>query len=374
MESPIPKPPGTPALDIDTPSLVLDLDAFEHNLSVAHAWFVGQGSRLRPQVHVHKTPEIARRQLAVAGAAQGVAVVSVGEAEVFADAGISDIFLSYPLVTESKIARACALAKRARLTLTVETADAVQRLSRAAASAGVVVDVAVDVQTAPDRPGVAPGNAAVVLARQAAVSPSLRFAGFSSAGSPLVNGDIEALRFRDWTAVQVLADTSRMAEGAGLDVPGLSFGDSANIYDVIGKADGITEVRTGIYPFLDGNTNGNTLPYGPSLKCSVRVLATVSSRPEPGRAILDAGQKSVAKDFGLPTVDGREDLTVVGMNAEHTTVDSSTGGAVDLRIGEKVWLIPADVSTAFALHDVVYAVRGGVVEDVWEIAARGMFA
>ena len=369
MERPILKPPGSPVEELDTPALVVDLDAMERNIERVHSYFRDRPAKLRPAVHSHKTPAIAHRQLAVEGAAAGVAVVSLGEAEVFAQAGVGDVLVTTQIVGASKVARACALAKSVALTLVADDADTVRALSAAASEAGVVIDVLADVQTHPDRAGLPPGDAPA-LARVVDDALGLRFAGVFTAGGPLSEGDTAALRARDAQAVGALLQARCAIEDAGLAVRVASYGNSTHDYDVPGGAEGITEVRGGAYPFLDAAH----APHCPGLEPAALVLVTVNGRPERGRAVTDCGQKAIGRDSGQPVVLGNGGLTAAANSAEHGLIDAPDGADLDLAVGDQVWLLPSDVSAVFSLHDVVYAVRGGVVEAVWRVGARGAFA
>ncbi len=369
MERPITKPPGTPVDQLDTPALVVDLDAFEANVERVHGFFRGRAVTMRPNVHSHKTPAIAHRQLAVDGAANGVAVVSAGEAEVFSSAGISDVLIAMQLVSPGKIARACALARTCRIGLIADNDATVAAYASAATAVGVTLDVLVDVQTHPSRAGVGSVDQAVALAKAIDRASGLRFAGVFTAGGPIGDGPARELRSRDEQAVAAFVAVRRAIEAAGLNVAVASYGNSTHDYDVPGTTEGVTEVRSGAYPLIDANH----APHCPDLTPAARLLATINSRPELARAITDCGQKAIGRDFGGPVVDMRPDLVATAASAEHGLVDTVDGSPLELAIGDHVWLVPADVSTAFALHDLVYAARSGVVEAVWPIAARGAF-
>lgn len=370
VERPITKHPGVRVEELDTPALVVELDAFEANLEVVHSYFRGRVATVRPSVHTHKTPALAHRTLAVEGAGPGVAVVSVTEAEVFAAAGINDIRIAMQVPSPNKVQRACLLARDVRISLIADDVDVVACYHREAVGAGVILDVLVDVQSHPARSGLQSGPPAIALAQEIEKAAGLRFAGIFTAGGPLAEGDSRTLRARDQDAVARFVMAKHELEAAGIEVPEASYGNSTHDYDVPGSTDGITEVRSGAYPFIDANH----APHCPNLTPAVRLLATVNGLPEPRRAVTDCGQKAVGRDFGPPTVWGRAELTAVASSAEHGLIDASEGASLDLAIGDQVWLVPADVSTAFTLHDIVYGVRDGVVETVWHIAARGGFA
>ena len=370
MERPITKQPGARVEELDTPALVVDLDAFDANLERVHAFFRRRTAKMRPSVHTHKTPALAHRQLAVDGAAPGVAVVSVAEAEAFAAAGIADIRIAMQVPSASKVRRACALARTCRISLIADDAGVVETYGREAASAHVTLDVLVDVQVHPARAGLQAGAPAISLAKAIEHAPGLRLAGVFTAGGPLGEGDHEMLRTRDQDAVDRFIAAKREIEAAGVEVLEASYGNSTHDYDVPGATDGVTEVRSGAYPLIDANH----APHCPDLTPAARLLVTVNGRPEPGRAVTDCGQKAIGRDMGPPIVWGRPELTAVAGSAEHGLIDAPDGATLDLAIGDQVWLVPADVSVAFSLHDIAYGVRDGVVEAVWPIAARGAFA
>lgn len=370
VERPITKQPGARVEELDTPALVVDLDAFDANLELVHSFFRGRAAKMRPSVHTHKTPALAHRQLAVDGAAPGVAVVSVAEAEAFAAAGIGDIRIAMQVPSPAKVRRACALARACRVSLIADDLTVVATYSRGASSAGVTLDVLVDVQVHPARAGLQPGAPAIALAKAIEEAPGLRFAGVFTAGGPVGEGDRETLRARDQDAVDRFIAAKREIEAAGLEVPEASYGNSTHDYDIPGATDGVTEVRSGAYPLIDANH----APHCPDLTPAARLLATVNGRPEPGRAVTDCGQKAIGRDLGPPIAWGRPDLTAVAGSAEHGLLDAPDGATLDMAIGDQVWLVPADVSTAFSLHDIAYGIRDDVVEAIWPISARGAFA
>ena len=370
MERPISKPIGTPAEELDTPSLLVDLDAMEHNIQTVHGFFRDREAKFRPHVHVHKSPAIAHQQLAVEGHAGGIAVSTLSEAETFSQAGFFDIQVANVVVTPDKIRRLCALARHARIWTTVDDPDNVSALSDAAQATGVTLEVLVSVNIDFDHVGVAPGRPAVALAQTVARVPGLRFAGLISFGGPISRGNKETLEAQDRVAVQRVLDTRQQIERAGLDVGTVSVGNSTHDYELMGSLPGVTEVRAGTAVLLDNRH----IPYCPQLKPAARVLATVTSHPEPARVITDCGQKAIGRDLGLPAVDGLSGLTVAGLSAEHGIVDSITGQAIELVLGDRLWLIPADLAGCVNLHDMMFAVRDGELEKVWEVATRGAYA
>lgn len=368
MERPIAKAVGTPAIELDTPALVVDLDVLERNLETVHGFFAARSAKLRPHVESHRCPAIAHKQLAAGGTVGGISVTTVGEAEVFAQSGFDDIFIVNEIVTRQKIARVCALAREARVTVAVDSPDNVETLSQAAESTGVTVGVAVDVHTRLDRCGVEPGDPAVGLAQAAAKAPGLRFAGLTGYEGPIIADSPEALASESQKAIQPVLDTREMVERSGLDVDMVAAGGTHN-YEIAGAMDGITEVIAGSYALMDHKYAASR----PQLEQAARVLTTVMSHPEPQRSLADCGQKAMGLDFGLPVVDGAPGVSVIRMSAEHGFLNVEPGAEGMADMGEKLWLVPSDVGTCVNLYDYINAVRDGKLQAVWNVAARGRY-
>ncbi len=356
---------GTAAADLDTPALLVDLEAFEHNLATMAAFFAGREARLRPHAKTHKCPEIARRQLAAG--ARGVTCAKVGEAEVLVAAGIADILIANQVVGPAKIARLMALAAQAPLTVAVDDAANVAALSAAARDRGVSVRVLVEVDIGMGRCGVSAGQPALDLARQVAASPGLAFAGLMGYEGHLVGiVDPGERRARVEAALAPLLATRDLLERSGLPVAVVSGGGTGT-YDVTGSYPGMTEVQAGSYIFMDAHYH----PVRPEFRPSLSLLATVVSRAKETQLITDAGLKALSTDMGLPEVLGMADARVGRLSEEHGRIELADPAAVGLRPGDKVQLLPSHCCTTVNLHDRLFAVRGGVVEDVWPIAARG---
>jgi D-serine deaminase-like pyridoxal phosphate-dependent protein len=368
MERPLFKPVGTPALHLDTPALVVDLTALEHNIATVHAFFREHEVKLRPHVSAHRCPAIAHRQLAAGGTVGGISVTTLGEAEVFAAQGFTDIFVATEIVTPLKIGRLCALAHQATMTVAVDRPKSVQDLSAAAATSGVILRVAVDVATCPGRCGTASGQPALELARMVCGAPHLDFAGLMTTTNPIFTQDATAQAPESQKLLQPIVDTRNLLEKAGIDVPMVSVGGISH-YEIAGSMAGITEIRDGIYPLMDARHR----QFCPQLQPAAKVLTTITSYPEPGTAITDAGQKAIGIDLGLPVVADLPGATAVKLSAEHCCLhlDSKADGKVTL--GDKLWLIPWDIGTCTNLYDNIHAVRDATLEVVWPVAARGRY-
>lgn len=350
---------------LDTPALLVDLDALEYNLALMADFFAARPANLRPHTKTHKCPEIARRQLAAG--TRGVTCAKVGEAEALVDAGIDDILIANEVVGPLKIARLMELARRARLTVAVDDAANVAELGEAASGSGAALRVLVEVNIGMGRCGVAPGEPALALAREVARRRGLEFAGLMGYEGHLVNIlDAAERRTKVEAALASLLETKSLLESTGLPVAVVSGGGTGT-YDVTGSYPGVTEVQAGSYVFMDTHYG----PVRPEFRPSLSLLSTVISRVREDVLIVDAGRKELSSDMGLPAVEGIPGAELVGLSEEHGRITLADPGAVHLRPGDKVTIRPSHCCTTINLHDELYAVRGGIVEDVWPIAGRG---
>jgi D-serine deaminase-like pyridoxal phosphate-dependent protein len=289
-------------IEIPTPALLLDLDRFERNLArmADHARRVGKG--LRPHAKTHRCPEIARRQ--IAAGALGVACAKLGEAEVMARAGIRGLLITTEVVTPGGIARLLRLVADAADTLVVvDNHENVATLARAAGTAGVILNVLVDVEVGGRRTGVAPGEPAIALVRAVVGAPALRFRGLQGyAGQCAHVVGWAARRDASHAAMAPLMDTRRRLEAAGIPVE-IVAGASTGTHDIDSELPGLTELQSGSYCVMDldyrqiGGRQGATFT---EFEMALTVATTVVSVPEPGRAMVDAGLKAFSTDKPFP--------------------------------------------------------------------------
>ena len=359
---------GMEAAAIDTPALVIDCDAMEHNLSTMAEFFRDKPAKLRPHAKTHKSPVIAHKQIALG--AVGITCAKLGEAEVMTEAGIKDILIANQIVGPTKIARLIGLLHHTRVTVVVDDPENMRELARAAAEQGVELDVLVEVNTGMNRCGVEPGDGAVQLARVASDLPGLRFRGIQAYEGHLVNiqnDDERAGRVAE--AMAPIIATRRAIEKAGIPV-GIVSGGGTGTFAHTGTVEGFDEVQAGSYVFLD-TTYAGVGGIGERFTPALTVLATVISRPTPERIVLDTGRKTVGVDHGTPALKGYPDgVEFKGFSEEHTTLIAE-GPARELRRGDTVEIIPGHVCTTVNLHDCYYATRKGIVEAVWPVAGRG---
>ena len=368
MERPILKRIGTPVEELDTPALVMDLSAMESNIQTVHSFFHDRPAKLRPHVKTHNCPAIGHLQLAGGGTVGGICVARVGQAEVFAQNGFTDILVANEVVTLSTIARLCGLAHRSKVTVAVDSPVNVEDLSRAAQAQGVTLNVLVDINCRLNRCGVEPGQPALELSRVVSKAKGLRLAGLMAYEGGIFVEEHQALVEETKKAIQPVLDTRELLEGDGLEVETVSVGGTHN-YEIAGAMDGVTEVQAGSYVVTDHFYR----KYRPHLKHALRVLGTVISCPEEGTAVADVGHKAISADLGLPVVDGIDGITVRRLSAEHTILDLPEQADAPLDLGAKLWLVPYDAETCINLYNYMYAVREGRLQAIWEISARGRY-
>ena len=368
MERPIFKPIGTPTEELDTPSLIVDVDALDHNITTVASFFENSCAKLRPHVEAHRTPAIAHKQLAAGGHVGGIAVSSIGQAEVFVPNGFTDVFVANLVVTPQKITRLCALARQAKIGVAVDSSANVADLSEAAVANGVCLDIAVYINTRLGLYGVETGSPAVELAKAVVDAPGLDFAGIMTHEGSILADDPDEAAAESGAALQPLLDTRQDLERAGIDVRVVSAGGTSN-YQVVGAMDGVTEVPAGTYALLDAQH----APHLPHLKTAGRVMSTVTSRPESGYMITDGGQKAIGADTGFPSVDNLPNPSVKGLSAEHGSIYFDAAAGADPQLGDKIWCTPWDAATCANLHDYIFAVRNDELEAVWEVSARGRY-
>jgi len=361
--------------DLSTPALVLDLDRFEANVAklADHARTAGVG--LRPHAKTHKCPEIARRQLAAG--ALGVSVATVPEAEAMAAAGIGGLLLTSPIVEPHKIARAVKIVADGRsLMLAVGHVREVELLAEAAASAGVTIDVLIDVDVGDHRTGVAPGEPALALAQEIAKRKQLRLRGVQAyAGSASHTVGFVEREARSRELMSKAVETRRLLEKNGFDAAILS-GGSTGTYNIDSEIDGMTELQCGSYVVMDvdyrrigGRDGAVYTDFQPSLT----ILSTVVNTNAEGRVSIDAGTKAIDTTTSNLPQSLAEPHLVYGRGGDEFGILTGDGAAPLPKLGDRVEFLVPHCDPSINLYDRLYAVRGDKVEGVWPIAARREF-
>ncbi|MGZ5250297.1 MAG: DSD1 family PLP-dependent enzyme [Caldimonas sp.] len=368
---------GDGVASIDTPALVIDLDAMQRNLATMAGFARAHGVRLRPHAKMHKCAAIARLQ--TAAGAVGVCVQKTSEAEALAAAGVEDIYITNEVIDRAKLARVAALARRVKLAIAVDSAEGVERLAAALRETGAALDVFVEVDVGHGRGG-APAAAAGALA-QHVVSHASPEGGLRFAGLQAYHGSAQHLRgaTEREAASRHAASLARAAQAsitaAGVACPLVTgAGTGTFAFDAASGVWG--ELQAGSYLFMDRDYADNAPGAGtPRFEHALFVKSQVMSRGS-SHAVVDAGHKSHALDSGPPRV-WQRDLDYANGGDEHGILRPRHGGAAfDLpQLGETVWLVPGHCDPTVNLHERYVAVRGGlesgIVEAVWAIEARG---
>nr|WP_231934057.1 DSD1 family PLP-dependent enzyme [Bordetella bronchialis] len=368
-ELPAPARIGDALDQVDTPCLVLDLDAFEHNLRSMQDWADRWDVALRPHAKAHKCPEVALRQ--AAAGARGICVQKVSEALPFVAAGIRDIHISNEVVGAAKLDLLAALARQARISVCVDHVDNVADLSRAASRHGARIDVLVELDVGQGRCGVSSPTAALELARRIESLPGLRFAGLQAYHGSLQHrrGHAERAAACRETAARAKECARILAEHDYACPIVTGSGTGTAEFDAPGGV--YTELQAGTYAFMDGDYGDNEWAGELRLRNSLFLLSTVMSTPSADRIVLDAGLKSTTIECGLPRLYRQPGLSYVAANDEHGVVRVAAGTATPA-LGSKLLLVPSHCDPTMNLHDTLVALRGGVVEGIWPIAARGL--
>ncbi len=362
---------GMPLEDIDTPALIIELDAFEANLRKMSQAANAARVRLRPHAKTHKCAIIALRQIALG--AVGVCCQKVSEAEALVAGGVRDVLVTNEIVGERKLAHLAALAREATLAVCVDDAGNIAALDAAARRAGTTLDVLVEIDVGAGRCGVAPGTAALALAKRVDAADALRFAGLQAyQGRAQHVRDFGERRAAIDAAVQATRSTVAMLEEQGLACPTVT-GAGTGTYAFEAGSGLYTELQAGSYVFMDADYAKNHGKDGGAFdefQHSLFVYATVMSAPGPGRAILDAGLKASSVDSGYPVVRGMPDVRFVGASDEHGKLEWDGAGA-RFSLGEKIALIPGHCDPTVNLYDWYVCVRDARVQALWPITARG---
>jgi D-serine deaminase-like pyridoxal phosphate-dependent protein len=354
---------GPPIDSLDSPQLLLDLDVVDANAE--HLRRALHGRPIDVRVHF--------KSLKCSGLARYLArhrltsflAAKLNEAEVLADAGITDVFVANQIVGPIKLRRLAELARRAQVRVCIDDAENVAALSAAARAADATLGVLVEVDTGMNRCGVEPGEAALTLARQVAASPGLRFVGLQGYDGHLqLLPDPAERRAKCHAALEKLVGTRRLIESAGLPVVVVTGGGTGT-WEFVAEYPGVTEIQPGSFLLMDAAYHAVRPEFG----CSLSVLATVVSR-RPGWYVLDAGSKAISKDFGMPVVKGQPGHRVDRLSEEHTRVHTDDPA---VKVGDRFEVIPAHCCATMNLHRTCVAVRRGRVEATWPIEASGRY-
>ncbi|WP_417625519.1 3-hydroxy-D-aspartate aldolase BhcC [Pararhodobacter aggregans] len=369
----LPARPGMPEAEIETPCLVLDLDALERNIRKMGAYAAAQGMRLRVHGKMHKSVDVYRLQEEIGGAC-GICCQKVSEAEVFARAGVKDILVSNQVRGAAKVDRLARMPRLgARVICCVDDLANVAELSNAAMRHGTGLECLVEIDCGAGRCGVSSTPEVVALARAIDAAPGLRFAGLQAYQGAMQHLDRYADRKAKLDiAVAMVREVVEALAAEGLECDIVGGGGTGSYY--FESTSGVyNELQCGSYAFMDADygrildQNGQRIDRG-EWENALFLLTSVMSHVKPDRAVVDAGLKAQSVDSGLPVVFGRDDVRYAKCSDEHGVIEDPAGA---LTVGDRLRLVPGHCDPTCNVHDWYVGVRSGVAEVVWPVSARG---
>ncbi len=369
----IPAAPGMKESEIQTPALILDLDALERNIKKMGDYAKAHGMRHRVHGKMHKSVDVAKLQERLGGAV-GVCCQKVSEAEVFARGGIKDILVSNQVRDPAKIDRLARLPKLAsRVIVCVDDVANVADLSAATQQQGTELECFVEIDCGAGRCGVTTTQEVVEIAQAITAAPGLKFTGIQAYQGAMQHLDeYDARREKLDTAIAMVTDAVAGLKAAGIECELVSGGGTGSYY--FESNSGVyNELQCGSYAFMDADygrildENGQRIDQG-EWENALFILTSVMSHAKADKAIVDAGLKAQSVDSGLPFIFGRDDVEYVKCSDEHGVV-ADPGGALSVK--DKLRLVPGQCDPTCNVHDWYVGVRNGVVETVWPVSARG---
>lgn len=369
----IPAVPGMREADIQTPCLILDLDALERNIVKMGRIASEMGVRHRVHGKMHKSVDVAKLQEKLGGAC-GVCCQKVSEAEVFARGGIKDILVSNEVTDPAKIDRLARLPKLgARTIVCVDHLPNVADLSKAAVKHGTTIECIVEVDCGAGRCGVTTTEAVLEIARAIDVAANLKFSGLQAYQGAMQHLDkYEDRKAKIDIAVAQVRDTVQALAAIGLECD-IVGGAGTGSYYFEGTSGVYNELQCGSYAFMDADygrildKEGHRIDQG-EWENALFILTTVMSHAKPAKAVCDAGLKSQSVDSGLPLIFGRDDVKYVKCSDEHGVIDDPDSV---LKVNDRLRLVPGHCDPTCNIYDWYVGVRGGQVELVWPVSARG---
>ena len=345
--------------EIQTPALLVDLDAMEQNIRTMAAYFSTQSSKLRPHFKNHRVLEIAQCQLKHGAA--GITCARLWQAEKLVQAGIQNVLIANEVAGAEQIKRFAELSGEAPVIVAVDNESVVREMGRRARDRRVELNVVVDIDLGLKRCGVAPREPAVALAKLA-TEQGLRFRGimgYEGHLQPLPAGPEKTKAVT--AAMQALVSTKQQMEAAGIEVEIVSCGGTGD-YSISASYPGITENQAGSYLLMDSWYT----PFAPDFRQTLSVLATVISKTPGERIVVDAGVKAISGERGLPAVKGISGLRLKALHAEHAPIEIADSG-VAVEVGDRIEIAVQYHDGTIQLHSRLFGMRQGKVEKVFTI-------
>ena len=369
----VPALPGMDEADIQTPCLILDLDALERNIKKMGDFAKKMGVRHRIHGKMHKSVDVAKLQEQL-GDSCGVCCQKVSEAEVFVRGGIKDMLVSNQVRDPAKIDRLARLPKLgARTIVCVDDIENVAELSTAAQRHGTQIECLVEIDCGAGRCGVTTTQDVVAIAKAIDAAPGLKFSGLQAYQGAMQHLDkYEDRKAKLDIAIEMVRDAVQGLKSQGLDCDIVGGGGTGSYY-FEGNSGVYNELQCGSYAFMDADygrildKNGKRIDQG-EWENALFILTSVMSHSKTDKAIVDAGLKAQSVDSGLPVIYGRDDVKYIKCSDEHGVVEDPNGA---LKVRDKLKLVPGHCDPTCNVHDWYVGVRNGKVETLWPVSARG---
>ncbi|TWX70943.1 DSD1 family PLP-dependent enzyme [Colwellia demingiae] len=367
----VPALPGMDEADIQTPCLIVDLDALERNITKMGQFAKEMGVRHRVHGKMHKSVDIALLQEKL-GDSCGVCCQKVSEAEVFARGGIKDVLVSNQVRDPAKIDRLARIPKLgARTLVCVDDIENVAELAAAVNKHDTQIECLVEIDCGAGRCGVSEGQPVVDIAKAIAATPGLTFSGIQAyQGAMQHMENFQERKEKIDIAVGMVARTIDMLKAEGLECDIVGGGGTGSYY-FEGNSGVFNELQCGSYAFMDADYQRIHDEKGERIsefENSLFILTSVMSHTKADKAICDAGLKAQSVDSGLPYIFGRDDVEYIKCSDEHGVISDANGA---LKINEKLKLVPGHCDPTCNVHDYYVGVRNGKVETLWPVSARG---
>jgi 3-hydroxy-D-aspartate aldolase len=367
----IPAEIGMEEKDICTPALIIDLDVFEKNILQMRNFVEQKGIRHRAHAKTHKSADIALFQIEHGGAC-GICCQKVSEAEALVEKGVKDILVSNQVVDLRKIDRLAVLAQQARVIICIDDLANIKNLSNAAQKHNVIIECLVEIDCGAGRCGVNPGEPVLELAKKITGAKNLSFSGLQAYHGPAQHiRNFYERKAKIKGVVQEVSSTITLLKNAGLECE-IVGGAGTGTYYFEGTSKVYNEMQCGSYIFMDADyqkildVNGKFIS---EFKNSLFIYTSIMSHSKPDVAICDAGLKVQSVDSGPPVIFGRDDVSYLKCSDEHGVISDPNG---NLKLNEKIKLIPGHCDPTCNAHDWYVGVRSGKVECLWPVTARGM--
>lgn len=353
------------AIQLDTPSLLIDLYKSTNNCKKMQEYANNQKVSLRPHTKTHKMPEFAHKQIEIG--AKGITVAKVGEAEIMAKNGISNIFIANEIVGVKKLERIMHLNKIIDISFGIDSITQVKMIETVFLKSKNAAKVLIEIEVGEKRSGIVTETAFKELLLYLKKCKHIKLKGiFSHDGHSYRAKDFADLKNIHYKSQKRTLEFVDIATSMGFELETVSIGSTPPLLHGFSILNGITEIRPGTYIFMDASQAN---AYGSIKCCAATILATVMSKPTEDRVILDVGAKGLTAQTrttglctttGLGLIKGFNNVTIHNVFDEHAIIyNKSFSDSVE--IGDKIEIIPNHICPVVNLHETAYLIQDGIV-------------